>query len=179
MDASPAVEQRVRERTDRLERFYDRIVDCHVMVMAPHRSQQQGRLYQVHIRIAVPGEDVVISHERPQDPAHADVYVALRDAFEAAERRLEDYARRREQHVKTHDVPQHGRVVRLFPQDGYGFVETADGIETYFHENALVDGRFADLELGDEVRVELAEQESDKGPQATTVRPVGKHHLIG
>jgi len=70
-------------------------------------------------------------------------------------------------------------VVRLFPDDGYGFIETADGQEVYFHRNSVVEGDFAKLAVDSEVRVEIAYGESEKGPQATTVRPVGKHHIVG
>jgi ribosomal subunit interface protein len=178
IEPSAAIEARARERADRLERFSDRITDCHVMVRSPHRHHHQGKLYEVHIRILVPGSEVVISHERPQDHAHEDLYVALRDAFDAAERHLEDHARRHDQRAKRHEAPQHGTVARLFPQDGYGFIETSDGLDVYFHEHAVVAGSFGDLDVGDEVRLEFSDQESETGPQATTVRPVGKHHIV-
>jgi ribosomal subunit interface protein len=95
METSAAVEARIRERTERLERFDDRITSCHVVVQAPHRHHQQGQLYEVRIQVRVPGDELVINREGSQDHAHEDVYVAIRDAFQAAERRLEERARRR------------------------------------------------------------------------------------
>jgi ribosomal subunit interface protein len=95
MESSDAVETRIRELAGKLERFYDRITSCHVVVQAPHRSQQKGRLFEVHIQMRVPGEEIVVNRERPYDHGHEDVYVAVRDAFAAMERRLEDFARRR------------------------------------------------------------------------------------
>jgi ribosomal subunit interface protein len=179
VEPSPAIEARVRERAARLERFHDRITSCDVAIEAPHRHHRKGKLYVVRLQIRIPGGDIAINRAGPQHHAHEDPYVALRDAFDAAERKLEDAERRRDHRAKAHEVPLHGKVVRIFPQDGYGFVETSDGLEVYFHEHSVTDARFADLQTGDEVRLELAPKESEKGPQATTVRPIGKHHLVG
>lgn len=178
MEPSGAVEQRVRDRAAKLERFYDRVMSVQVVIQAPHQHHRKGQLYETRILVHIPGEELVIDREGTRDHAHEDVYVAVRDAFDAAERRLEDRARRRDHRSKVHEVPVHGRVVRLMPQDGYGFIETSDGLEVYFHENSVIESRFADLGVGDEVRIEVADRESDKGPQATTVTPVGRHHLV-
>ena len=108
-----------------------------------------------------------------------DVYVAIRDAFDAAARQLEDHSRKAAGRVKAHEVPPHGKVTALHAYEGYGFVTLADGQEVYFHKNAVVNGAFDKIDIGDEVRVVLVEGESVKGPQATTVTPIGKHHLTG
>jgi cold shock CspA family protein/ribosome-associated translation inhibitor RaiA len=179
MEPSPAIEARVRERAARLERFHTRITSCDVAVEAPHRHHNKGRLYVVRLQIRIPGGDIAINRAGPQDHGHEDPYVALRDAFDAAERKLEDAERSHDQRAKVHEVPLHGKVVRIFPQDGYGFIETSDGLDVYFHEHSVTGARFADLNPGDEVRLELAWHESEKGPQATTVHLVGKHHLLG
>jgi cold shock CspA family protein len=60
------------------------------------------------------------------------------------------------------------------PVGRYGFLQTLDGREIYFHENSLVDGDFNDLEVGQEMV--FVEEAGDKGPQASTVKPVGRHH---
>jgi ribosomal subunit interface protein len=96
MEPSAALDARIRERAARMQRFDDRITSCHVTVQAAHRHQHQGQRYEVRIQIRRPhGGELVISHGW-QDPSHEDVYVAVRDAFEAAERRLEDQRDRRE-----------------------------------------------------------------------------------
>lgn len=105
MAPSPAVEERIRERAAELERFYDRIVRCHVVVHAPHRSHHQGTLYHVSIDMMVPGADIVVNRGAAVDHAHEDVHVAVRDAFDAARRQLEDHARRHRGQVKTHAAP--------------------------------------------------------------------------
>ena len=178
MDPSDAVEANVREKAGKLERFFDRIISCRVVVEAPHRRHTKGKLYNVRVDIGVPGKEIVVNHSGPKNHAHEDVYVAIRDAFNAAARRLEDHAHKIRGEVKTHEVPPHGKVSRLFPYEGYGFIEMSDGREIYFHKNSVVDGGFAQLEIGHEVRVVLAYGESAEGPQASTVSPIGKHHLI-
>ena len=94
MDPSPAVEERIRQKAAKLERFHDRIVGCTVVVEAPHRHHHKGKLYNVRVDISVPGKDVVVDRAKPTDHAHEDVYVAVRDAFNAAVRRLEDQTRK-------------------------------------------------------------------------------------
>jgi ribosomal subunit interface protein len=104
MDPSPAVEERIRKKAAKLERFHDRIIGCTVVVEAPHRHHHKGKLYSVRVDISVPGKDVVVDRAKPGDHAHEDVYVAIRDAFNAATRRLEDQARKMRGSVKTHAV---------------------------------------------------------------------------
>lgn len=93
-DPSPAVETRIRERAESLERFSDRITSCRVIVERNHRHHHQGNLYHVRVDLRVPGNQIVASREHGDRHAHEDVYVAVRDAFDAAERQLEDHVRR-------------------------------------------------------------------------------------
>ncbi len=176
MDPSPAVEARIREKAAKLERFHDRIIGCTVVVEAPHRHHHKGKLYDVRIEISVPGKNIVIDRAKPINHAHEDVYVALRDAFDAAVRRLEDQSRKMRGSVKNHAAPAHGKIENLFSD--YGFITTAEGEEVYFHRNSVVGADFYKLEVGDEVSLVLAEEEGEKGLQASTVKPIGKHHIV-
>ena len=108
MDPSPAVETRIREKTAKLERYSDRITAMTVVVEAPHRHQNKGKIYTVHISMSVPGKDLVIDRAKPADQTHEDVYMAVRDAFKAAERRLEDYTQRMRGDVKAHTAMARG-----------------------------------------------------------------------
>ncbi|MCE2510461.1 MAG: ribosome-associated translation inhibitor RaiA [Alphaproteobacteria bacterium] len=94
MDPSEAVEANVREKASKLERFFDRITSCRVVIEAPHRHHHKGKLYNVRIDLTVPGKELVVTHSGPGNHAHEDVYVAIRDAFGAAARQLEDHARK-------------------------------------------------------------------------------------
>lgn len=178
IDSSEAIEAKIRERATKLEEFSDRITSCRIVVEAPHRRNHKGRLYVVRIDVSLPGADIVVNREPQLNHAHEDVYVAIRDAFNAAQRQIQDYVRRRRGQVKAHEAPGHGRVIRLFPAQGYGFIRTADGREIYFHSNSVVNGAFDKLEVGSEVRVVEAEGEGEKGPQASTVKLIGKHHIV-
>src|SRR5271166_3004453 len=91
MEPSPALEARIREKAARLERFEKDILRCHVTVEAPHRHHHQGQLYGAYIEIFMPRGNVIVTRNRPQDHAHEDPYVAVRDAFDAAVRQLEDH----------------------------------------------------------------------------------------
>ena len=95
MDPSEAVETKIRQRAEKLGRHAGRVTGCHVVVEAPHKSHQKGRLFQVRIDLAIPGEEIVVNREHSSDPAHEDVYVAVRDAFDAAQRQLESHEDRR------------------------------------------------------------------------------------
>jgi len=88
-------------------------------------------------------------------------------------RQLEDYVRMQRVDVKKHEPTPHARVARIFPQQDYGFLRTPDEREVYFHRNSVIDADFDHLNLGDEVT--FVEEQGDKGPQASTVKPVGRH----
>jgi len=144
---SEALEGLIREKASWLELFYDQIIGC----------------------LGVPGDDIVVNRQAAEDP-----YVAVHEAFDAARRQLQDHARRRRGVVKVHEEIPHGRVSKLFPDEGYGFLETSDGREVYFHRNSVLGADFDRLSIGTEVR--FAEEEGEKGLQASTVTVVGKHH---
>lgn len=176
MTQSDSVRERVEELAQRLDRFHKRIIACRVVIRAPNRRQRKGRLYHVSIDLTVPGHEIAVNRNPPEDQAHQDVYVAIRDAFEALTRRLEDVAREGRGAVKTHEVEPHGRVSRLFPKDGYGFIAGASGEEIYFHANSVLNQGFKRLKIGSEVRYQA--EPGDKGEQASIVKPIGRHHPI-
>jgi cold shock CspA family protein/ribosome-associated translation inhibitor RaiA len=177
IEPTAAIAANVRKKAEKLERFSDHLMSCRVVIEAPHRHHHKGKLYHVRVDLGVVGDELVVTHEGPLNHAHEDVYVAIRDSFEAAVRKVEDYERKRRGKVKAHEVPVHGKIVGL--SHDHGFIATSDGREIYFHRNAVIDGDFEALEAGDEVRLVVHPGEGEKGPQASTVVPVGKHHLVG
>jgi ribosomal subunit interface protein len=102
MDPSPAVEANVREKAAKLDRYFERIVSCNVTIEAPHRRHHKGKLYKVRVDVGMPGKKDVHVNEGVKNQAHEDVYIAIRDAFDAAARRVEDHARRLRGDVKSH-----------------------------------------------------------------------------
>jgi cold shock CspA family protein/ribosome-associated translation inhibitor RaiA len=173
VDPSEALASQVIEDVARLERVCDRITGCVVTFegLGKHH-RQSGSQYRVRVELAVPGGKIVVGRDPPKTSAHADLYAAAKGAFRETRRQLEDYVRRREQRVKAHATPPTGRVVRLYPRGGYGFLLTEDGREIYFHEHSVLRGGFSRLKVGSRVR--FAEEPGDDGPQASTVRPVGR-----
>lgn len=171
MEPSDAVEIRVRALAEKLERYYDRIMACRVVIEASHKHKHKGGVYHVRIDLTVPGNEIVINRESHQNRLHEDVYVVVRDAFNAAYRKLETYAARLRGDVKTHEEAPQGRISHLAPYEEYGRIETADGRDIYFHKNSVLDTDFDKLQEGDKVR--FAEEQGDKGPQASTVKLIG------
>jgi cold shock CspA family protein len=100
------------------------------------------------------------------------VYVALRDAFNSAGRKLEEAARESRGGVKVHEIPQRGKVARLSREEGFGFIETADGRELYFSRDNVIHPAFEQLEEG--ASVQFIEELAGEGRQAKRVT-VGKH----
>ena len=97
---SDVVEDRIREKVAKLETYTDRIILCRVVVEAPHRKHKKGTLYLIRVDLTLPGEEIVVDRD-PDDHAHEDVYIAIRDAFEAVRRQLKKSLRQtREKRTK-------------------------------------------------------------------------------
>jgi ribosomal subunit interface protein len=163
---SDAAKSLIREKAEKLESFYAHVMGCRVVVEAPHRHQNKGILYNVRVDMTVPGGELVVKRE-----PHEDLYVSIRDAFDAARRQLQEFARRQRGEVKLHESAPEAHVSKIFPEEGYGFLETPDGREIYFHENSVVNGEFQSLSVGTAVR--FAEEQGAEGPQASTVNVIG------
>jgi ribosomal subunit interface protein len=104
MQPTDAVSTVVNEKVAKLERLFDRISRCDVMIEAPHRHQHKGRLFHVRVHLNVPGGEIIVGRDPDKSHAHEDVYVAIRDAFDATKRQLLEYAERRRGDVKKHDA---------------------------------------------------------------------------
>ncbi len=173
---SDALEAAVRNEAQRLEHFHDRITSARVVIARPQHRHHKGDTYCVRIHVAVPGgKHIDISRDPAATGRHEDAHVTIRDAFDAAGRQLQDQIRKLDGEVKVHETPPHGTIASLVPERDHGFIAASDGREIYFHRNSVSDGKFDDLKVGQEVR--FSEAAGTKGPQATSVRPVGKHHL--
>ena len=176
MPPSEAVDANIRERVQKLEHFADNITSCRVVIEAPHKHKHQGQLFSIHVDITLPGQEIVVSRQPDNHHAHEDIYVAIRDAFDAARRQLEDHSRRHRGKVKFHEPEPHGLIKKLIPDENYGVIQTADGREIYFHRNSVIDGDFDSLQPG--TSVHFTETSGDQGPQASTVHIEGKHHTV-
>ena len=99
---SDALSNAIRERAEKLERYYDHLVSCRVVLELAARHQRTGKEFTVRIDLKVPGGELAVTHRHDEDPQ-----IALRDAFDAARRRLEDYARTQRGDVKRHSLTGH------------------------------------------------------------------------
>lgn len=88
MEPSEAVRERVLDLVQRLERFSGRITRCLVVVDAPAKHQRHGAPFAVKVDVQIPGETLHVHSEKLAAEAHADVYVALSDAFDSLKRKL-------------------------------------------------------------------------------------------
>lgn len=169
MEPSEAVEQAARKKAEHLDQFAGDIMACRVVVDLAQKHKHQGQPYAVRVDLTLPGHELVV--DRVQDE---DVYVALRDAFDAMKRKLEDVVRQRRGDEKQHARELHGEVLRLNTEEGFGFIRTPDGQEYYFGRANLASGRFEQLREGQPVQF-IAEV-ADEGPQAKRVS-IGKHRV--
>ncbi len=102
VDQSDAIEASIHEHADKLDQFCDQIMSCRVVVEAPHGHHHKGKQYHIGIDITVPGTEIAVKRDPGKNTAHEDIYVSIRDAFDAARRQLQDYVRKQRGDVKKH-----------------------------------------------------------------------------
>lgn len=170
LQSSAHIEADIRERAGKLERLYDRLTACRVTVEANHKQHRTGNLFDVHIVMTVPGQELVVTREprkaklRYADP---DIHTSIRAAFKAAERQLKEFKRKLRGEVKPHDAQFQGQVSQLYPAEDHGFILTSTGTQLYFHRNALMEGTLDALQRG--TPVHYVEIDGDTGPLASKV----------
>ena len=168
-EKSEALDAEIRKRVDKLNRHYPGIISCRVVVEAPMLHHQKGGLYKFRIDITLPDGKLEVNREpAAQNQAHQDPYVALRDAFAAAERKIGQFTSRRQGEVKVHEEMPSGRISQLYPMEDYGLISTPDDREIYFHRNSVLNADFDALSVG--AAVQFHEEDGDKGPKASSVR---------
>lgn len=144
IENTPAIQTKIRQKVKKLKQFHDRIIHCRVVIEAVQKHKHQGKLFQVNIEVDVPRKTLIVNRKRNED-----LYIAIRDAFAAMIRKLEDYIERQRGDVKNHHAPLSGEIVRLFVD--YGFIQTSDGNEYYFHESHVIQPTFSELFIGKKV----------------------------
>lgn len=163
LEHSEAVEHVILGKIAQLQKFHPRLAGCRVIVDAPHRGKKKGRIYEVRLDLSVPGKDISVTRESGENHAHEDIYVAIRDSFDAARRLLEDRVLKRNvQRIKRHPEVRHGRLARIFDKDGFAFIECEDGHEVYFDRDSMTMDAWSRLEVGSHLR--FKQLDGDKGP---------------
>ncbi|MGE4219391.1 MAG: HPF/RaiA family ribosome-associated protein [Alphaproteobacteria bacterium] len=173
MDSSAYLEGLIRARVARLERRHTGILGCRVVVEVPHRSTESGKLpLGIAVEIEVPGRNKVVAKgtEERRD-AKGDHAAVVSRVFDAVDRQLEQLDDVRQGFVKAHAADSDtGVVIRLFPEEDYGFVEVRGSPDLYFSRSVVGDGAFEQMEVGNIVQVVRAAADGPMGPQASTIR---------
>jgi cold shock CspA family protein len=191
VEPTAEIEEWIRHEAEKLDTFYNHVMTCRVGVEVPHRHHRRGGAYHIRIDVKVPGGQVVVNREpslaseirhlgeiasSKQTELHAsqkNLRLAIKSAFRAAGRRLQDYARCQRGDIKMHMPPEEGFVSKIVSEDGYGFLTATDGREIYFRKNSVLDDAFSHLVVG--TTVSFVEEQGEKGPQASTVRILVEH----
>lgn len=172
MEPSEAVENHVRDYVHKLEKFCNHIDSCRVALERPHRHQNKGSDYRVRIDLTIPpGHELVVTRDAGEGDVHDDLYKVVHDAFKTAERRVKKLAERQKEHVKSHPEQQPSGVVSKLFED-YGFIDSVEGREVYFHRNSVLPPGFDMIKVG--AAVAHTEEDGDEGPQASSVRIVDR-----
>jgi ribosomal subunit interface protein len=165
IEMTPAIDERIRQKAEKLSQYYHRIESCKVVVEASQKNKHQGNLYNVNIEINVPGKILTVNKQPDED-----LYVAIRDSFQAMFRQLETFAQKQRGEVKSHFDMKRGAIDRLFVD--YGFIKTPEGTEYYFHESNVQNPAFDELKIGS--LVSFIEVQSGDTLQAAHVSANGK-----
>lgn len=181
MSRSDWIDDYIKSRVDKLEQFNGNLIACRVIVeqtQSPHRT---GNPYRAHVSVSLPAKRELVAEktETVTDP-HIQLRPIIRHAFEAMEKQLKKENGKRGGRVKQANdepIPPVATVVRLFEQDGYGFLKSLSGEEFYFHRNSVLHNDFERLTVGTQVRFEP--EEGEKGLQASTVQIVDKPGVGG
>ena len=173
VEASPSLRDAIDAQITGLEKRFGGIISCRVVLKGPGAHHVGGR-YEVSIRLGLPGgREVNVGRNMGNDKRRSDLQFAINSAFRRARRGLQERVQRLQGQVKTHAAEPLG-VVRTFdPGGNFGFLESADGREIYFHRNSVLGGAFARLAPG--IPVTFFEEMGEKGLQASTVKLAGKH----
>jgi cold shock CspA family protein/ribosome-associated translation inhibitor RaiA len=175
IDHSDYNEDYIRERIQRLENLHDGIISCRVVVERPHQNRQTGNPYRCRVELSLPRKRELVASKEEMTERYVELRTVIGRAFDAMEKQLRTatstHERRAAVIAPQSEEQPHGIVVRLFNEDGYGFIKTEDGREFYMHENAVLNGAFETLQIGTEVRF-VAAEDGEKGPQASTVQVI-------
>jgi nucleotide-binding universal stress UspA family protein/cold shock CspA family protein/ribosome-associated translation inhibitor RaiA len=175
VEASPAAERHVLRGIKRLQRVAPDLLGAYVTLAAENRRHVTGDLYDVTIKLTVPGRDVVVSRTPPKHSQDVDLVLAIGEAFEKARNKLLKLHEIERGDVKSHEEMPYGEVTDLFRD--HGFIRASDGRIVYFHRNSVTDGAWDDLEVGAEVG--FRDELGDEGPQATTVTVTRQARSVG
>jgi cold shock CspA family protein/ribosome-associated translation inhibitor RaiA len=170
--SAESVKKRIVQEAQKLERIFNRIQHCSVVISLPHRAHQQGKIFHINLTLHVPGKVLVVNQEPELNHAHEDAFVAIRDAFRSMEKELTSFVnKRKDQKLRSfthsHRKQKRGVIETINNIDRHGFIRGEDRVDYYFHANSVLNEEFNKLQKGDIVR--FADEQGEKGPQASSL----------
>lgn len=167
IERSNALYDAVREQAEKLDRYYDHIVSCRVVLELDGRHKRHGKQFTVRVELKVPGGEIDVTREHDED-----VQAALQDAFDAARRKLESYAHGQGGDARRHPPEYTGRIQRIDAVQGCGFIMTDEGREYRFSRENVVTPSFEHLVVG--TPVHFVGEVAAQGLEAKRVSAHGK-----
>jgi cold shock CspA family protein len=174
IEKTDEIEQHILARAFKLDEIHPNIISCRVAVEKDQEHQRSGSPFRVRVVVRIPpGKELVSRRGTSQGEIYDRLPAVVADAFDAVERQLVRAKDVLQGKVKSSPMEEAtGHVVRLFREEGYGFIRSVEGREIYFHRNAVLQDDFERMEIGTGVRFVAAQGE--QGPQASTVGIVDK-----
>lgn len=174
IEKTPKLESLIREKAERLGKFSDELISCHVDIAHPHAHPNSGSGFRVRIDLRVPPRDQLVAHEHSSHgDIHDTVETVVRRAFDAIERQLKEHTERLRENQREHsDEDQPGTVIVIDKEKRFGIIKTVAGRDIYFTDKAVLHDDFERIEIGSAVR--YIDQPGDNGPRASTVEIVEK-----
>ncbi len=169
------IDNLVREKAARLEKFHDHIISSSVAVELEQNPRETANMYRVRIDLRIPpGHELIVNEKSEQDDQRVGLEAVIRRAFGKMEKQIKTLKDKQQDKVKEHPVQAvQGIVKELHPDEDYGFIQNVeDGRDIYFHRNSVHNDKYDRLEVGTGVRFD--HELGDKGFQATFVQIVAK-----
>jgi len=167
----------LQKKITKLETICNYITSCQIAIEKKNQHQQNGNPFRVRISLSIPpSHKLVVRRESSEGDLHDDLRSVIGNAFDAARHQLEKVVEKQRNDVKTHLTNNtNGIINKLFPDEGYGFIQSVDGGEIYFHRNSVRHGDFNRLKIG--TGVYFHQEEGEDGPQASTLQIIDKSSL--
>jgi cold shock CspA family protein/ribosome-associated translation inhibitor RaiA len=174
VEKSEFIEDIINKQVDKLEKMCTYMISCRVIVEKRQKFQRVGNPFRVRISVRIPpGHELVAATDSTEGDLHDKLPTTIRSSFDAMRRQLQELMEKQRGETKVSAMQENtALVIKLFPEEDYGFLQTLDGRDLYFHRNSVLHNEFDRLEIGTGVR--FAEEMGDEGLQASTVQIVDK-----
>lgn len=92
LDVSPALNSAIYKKLAKLNRYTDSIIRSRITLASPQKHKHKGKIFRASIDLGIKGMPVQVSQDGPS------AHIAVRDAFEAAERKLKESSAKQRSH---------------------------------------------------------------------------------